>query len=297
MFGYVLPYIPHLKVCENETYKAIYCGLCKQIKKRYGMLSRLFLSYDMVFYAIFCIGYLDKNINFERKFCKIHPFKKRNCLENCGVLKKTADVGVILFYFKLKDNVLDCKYFKKILNIILLLLFKKSYKKAVKYEQNISDSLSNLNREQICVENKTGMSLDYYSHPTANCMGLIFKELAKNDKHASNLYRLGYMLGKYIYILDAVDDIEKDYRKERFNPIIRNKKFNISNISKVNSKTIFNSEILKEANELMNFCIAQLAESFESLKIKKWASILKNIIYLGLKSEKDRIIKKYCKQI
>ncbi len=286
MFGYVLPYIPHLRVCENETYKAIYCGLCKQIKKRYGILSRLFLSYDMVFYAIFCIGYLNEDVNFEKKFCKIHPFKKRNCLKNCDVLKKAADVGVILFYFKLKDNVLDCKYFKKFLNIILLILFKRPYKKAMEYEKNISNALSNLSKEQICVENKTNMSLDYYSHPTANCIGLIFKELAKNNKHANNLYRLGYMVGKYIYILDAIDDIEKDYKNSRFNPIIQNKKLDIS---KLNSKT------LNEANELINFCIAQLAEAFESLNIKKWESILKNIIYLGLKTEKDKVIKKYCK--
>ena len=126
MFGYILPHTCSLRVCENELYKATYCGLCKDLKKRFCNFSRLYLTYDMVFFAVFCISYFEEDISFEKRFCGIHPFKKRFCLKSSLSLKIAADISVILFYFKLKDNILDCKNIKKFLNYIIVLLFKSA---------------------------------------------------------------------------------------------------------------------------------------------------------------------------
>ena len=280
LFGYVLPHIPNLKVYEHEIYKATYCGLCKHIKKKVGGFFRLNLSYDMVFFAMFFIAYLEENFSFEKKFCKLHPFKKRFCVKNCQSLNKAANIGGIFCYFKVKDNITDCKGFKKFLNYILLIIIKKSYNKIKEKENKIAVLVSEYVKDQNILEQKQNLSLDNYSHPTADCLGNIFKSLSKNEQDSMVLYRIGYMLGKYIYLMDALDDFKKDVKNKNFNPIVAAKL----------KKT--DAEMFNETNQLINFSISQLAESFEKLTLNKNVEILRNIIYLGLKSNKYKIIKK-----
>lgn len=281
MFGYVLPNVANLRIFENEIYKATYCGLCKQIKKNFGFFSRLNLSYDMVFFSIFCISYSNEKIEFEKKFCKLHPFKKRVCIKNCNSLKKAAFLGIIFSYYKIKDNFLDCKGLKKLFSWVLLKLFKNKFKAATKNEQQTANFVLALFKNQADVEKTKNMSLDFYCHPTANCLGLIFKQLFKKEPDKKHLYRTGYMLGKFVYLMDALDDLEKDFKNKSFNPIIAScKNF------KLNQKALSNTI------ELINFSIAQLAESFEKLEIKNNYYIIQNVIYLGLKNSKNNIIKK-----
>ncbi len=283
LFGYVMPHIPNLKVCEHEIYKATYCGLCKQIKKKIGGLFRLNLSYDMVFFAMFFMAYLQEPCEFEKKFCKLHPFKKKICIKNCKALNKAANIGGILFYFKIKDNIKDCKGFKKFLNWFILIFLKRSYNKLKQNEEQIAEFVLKYFNDQNKLEQKNNLSLDCYSHPTADCLGKIFKSLSKNKTDEITLYRIGYMLGKYIYLIDALDDFEKDIKNNSFNPIVAAK------FQKTNNDTF------KKLNQLINFSIAQLAESFEMLNLKSNVEILRNVIYLGLKATTEKIFKKNTK--
>ena len=52
MLGYVTIAKGELKIKEYDTYKAIYCSLCKQLGKDYGIFAKFILSYDFVFLAI-----------------------------------------------------------------------------------------------------------------------------------------------------------------------------------------------------------------------------------------------------
>lgn len=276
MFGYVLPDILNLKVYEEKIYKATYCGLCGQIKKSFGRFYCLSLSYDITFLAMFLICYFKTPLTFKKKICKLHPFKKKLMVKENLPLKKAANIGLILFYFKLKDNVSDCKFFKKIFFFFLLLLFKKPYKKAKKNEEKVAKLAETLIKEQSIAEKQKNMPLDYYTHPTAKCVGNIFKSFSKEEEKEC-LYRIGYMLGKYIYLMDALDDLKKDLKTKNFNPILQ---------EKVLTKGV------KKTEELINFSVAQMAESFEKLKIEKEVNILKNVIYLGLKATKKNVLNK-----
>ena len=278
MFGYVLPYTPNLRVFENEIYKATYCGLCKEIKRNFGSFCRLTLSYDMVFLVIFFTYYLEEKMEFEKSVCKLHPFKKRLILKESNSLKKAAIIGTILSHYKLTDNVSDCKKLKRMLNLIFLFFYKRAYKKAKKSEQKIEEIVFNFIRDQAEVEKKRNKSLDFYSHPTADCIGNIFKTVKKDEKDEATLYRIGYMLGKYIYLMDALDDMEKDSKSNNFNPFLEDKDRK--------------EDILKKSDMLINFSVAQLAEAFEKLFRGKEVLILKNIIYEGLKKGKEKILKK-----
>ena len=278
MFGYVIPNINNLKVFENEIYKATYCGLCKEIKKNFGSLCRLNLSYDMVFLAIFFICYFDEKIEFEKKICALHPFKKRLFIKRSPSLEKVSNISIILFYYKLKDNFIDCKNFKKFLNMFLMALFSKAHKKAKNNAKEIEKLTYNFIKEQAKVENKKNKSLDYYSHPTSDCIGKIFKMMKKTQEREDALYRIGYMLGKYIYLMDALDDLEKDRKNKNFNPILE-----------INKNL---DETIKEVNFLLNFSISELTDSFETIFKEKQTIILNNVIYEGLSKNKEKLLKK-----
>ena len=149
--------------------------------------------------------------------------------------------------------------------------------------------VEDLIKRQIETEKEMAKSYDFYSHPTAKCLGLIFKQMSKQQTQENFLYRIGYMLGKYIYLMDALDDLVKDVRKKNFNPILA------SNVDF--SKDRYEKEkAFVSLKEVLNFSIAQLAESFENLKVKN-GDMLRNIIYLGLKKEKDKIFKKTVKSL
>ena len=264
MFGYVMPYIPNLRVFENEIYKATYCGLCRQIKKEFGSLCRLSLSYDMVFLVVFLVCYLDEKMQFERKICKLHILKKRLFLKENVSLKKAANIGTILFNYKLKDNVKDCKSLKKVLNKIFLIIFKNCHKTAKRNEENIEKIVFDFIEYQNKVEQKRNKSLDFYSDPTGRCIGEIFRNISKKKEDEEGLYRIGYMLGKYIYLMDAFDDLEKDKKDKNFNPFLE--------IYKTKEEKI------KSFRNILSFSIAQLAESFEKVFKDKNANILRNVI-------------------
>ena len=284
MFGYVRPFIPELKVCENEIYRAIYCGLCKQLGRSYSQLSRLMLRYDIVFLVLFSLGLSEENVEFKKQNCLLHPLKKELCLEKCSSLEKAADISVIFAYFKFVDNVKDEKFFKRFMSNLNLLTFKNMFQKAATRQSEISNIIENFMNNQINLENSQKKSIDQSCDPTAKCLGLVAQTLSNNPQNQKILYRIGYMLGRYIYLMDALDDIDKDFKSKTFNPFLaENAELNAEKKSK-----IFENALLS-----LNFSIAQLAESFERLQIEKYKSIIKKIIYFGLRSAIKKVFEKH----
>ena len=284
MFGYVRPFVPELKVCENEMYRAIYCGLCKQLGRSYSQLSRLMLSYDVIFLVLFSLGLSEENVEFKRENCLLHPFKKELCLKKCASLEKAADISVMFAYFKFVDNVKDEKFFKRSISNLGLLTFKNMFQRATKRQSEISNIIENFMNNQINLESSQTFCLDQACDPTAKCLGLVLQTISDSPQKQKILYRIGYMIGRYIYIIDALDDLDKDFKSKAFNPFLpKNAEFD----GKTKSK-IFENALLS-----LNFSVAQLAESFELLKIEKYETIIKNIIYFGLRSVEKKVFEKH----
>ena len=85
MFGYLQPYKPYLMIKDFELYKSVYCGLCKQLGRDYGFLTRLILSYDCTFYAILLMSLKRSCTGFSDGRCKFNPLKKckfADCKDN-----------------------------------------------------------------------------------------------------------------------------------------------------------------------------------------------------------------------
>lgn len=266
MFGYIRTHRPELKVCEDEAYKGIYCSLCKELGKRYGILSRLFLSYDSTFLALALMALSEEKLQFEQKRCPFNPAKKCNfCKNEHDELSYAADISVLLLYHKIHDNIKDSTLFKAVLYRILLVLIIGSYKKAEKLRPDAAIIIKEYMQMQSSVEEKQSRSVDEAAEPTAILLSRMYARNEADENQKRVRERVGYCLGRWVYMIDAFDDIEKDRKSGNYNPFLLSGQDNYEKIK---------GDLLMTAGEI--------AKAYELLNIKKFGGITKNIIYDGL---------------
>lgn len=275
MFGYIRVAKPELKVKEYEMYKAVYCSLCKQLGKSYGFLSRLTLSYDFTFLSLLNMSLRDGCNAVERKRCAFNPLKKCNYCKVNGELDMPAAVAMIMMYYKVLDNIADEEGIKKLGFVIIKPIFKSAYKKAVKKYAQIGNIVMEYIDAQNAVEKEVCESIDMAADPTAKALSQIFSLCSDSENQKRVLSRLGYCMGRYIYLIDAACDLEKD------------KKIGSYNVLKYGD----NADRVKPQ---LYTAINESSLAFELLDIKKYKSILGNIIYLGLEDTFKKELEK-CK--
>lgn len=268
MFGYIRACKPEMRIKEFELYKAVYCSLCKELGKSYGILARFTLSYDFTFLAILSMSLNDKSCGLKQKSCTCNPLKKCTYLEDNSELKTPAAAAMILLYYKLLDNIEDEKGFKRLGYKLARPLFSSAHKKAAKSFPQLDTAVREYIEKQKSVEAENCSNIDMAAEPTAICMAEIFSLLSDDGLTKRCLDRMGYCIGRYIYILDAATDLEEDVKLGRYNPFTAEKD---------NEKLI--SDFVAPQ---LNICIAEAAKAYELIDIKKFKNILDNLIYLGL---------------
>lgn len=286
MFGYVTPMKPEMKIKEYEMFRAYYCGLCMHIKDSFGNLPRMSLNYDMTFLGLLLDSLHKEGISIEHKRCMAHPQKKKPMIMNNKALEYAAAMNVSLIYYKLLDDVADDKSLKSRIGATVLFPYKKKFNRNVTEVNDIIEE--NLNLLNTLEKQKNFMSIDEIAHPfsmiVAKILELYPEELDHEDGDLRyNLYNLGYALGKWIYIIDALDDLEEDIEKGKFNPI--NFLYNKSNKPY--------EEFLVEVKSRIEFTILNCGfncrEALDNLPIKRNKDILQNIISLGMMDKYTKI--------
>ena len=270
MFGYIRIAKPELKVKEYEMYKAIYCSLCKNLGHSYGFLSRLTLSYDFTFLALLNMSLSDECVGVERKRCAFNPLKKCNYCKGADFLEMPSAAAMIMLYYKIADNIADEKGFKKLGYMILRPFFGSARKKAVRRFPMLESIVSEYINTQALLEKDDCRDMDKAADPTAKALGEIFTLCSDDGVQKRVLYRLGYCMGRYIYLLDAACDLKDDIKKGSYN------------VLKNGSEGDTSKYIKDRVETQLYFCINEACKAFELLDIKKFKTILGNIIYLGL---------------
>lgn len=284
MFGYIKIFKPHLRICEFDTYKSVYCGLCKELGKSFGIISRFTLSYDFTFLAMLDMAVNNKNINITKQRCIAHPWKKTVCADCTEDFSFTASVAVICIYHKLQDDKHDKEIKKKILASMLLPFIKKHYKKAYLKYPELSKIVEAEMENQYKLEKEKCKSLDRASEPTANIMKAITEEIFQDKKIKRLLGRMGYLLGRYVYFCDAIQDLQDDFEHNNYNALLLQ-----DNITELNDDN--KNKLIEITKDTINFTLGELANTYVLLSIEKYKPILDNIIYLGLKNTFNLIIK------
>lgn len=281
MLGYIKPVKAELKVREWEAYQGIYCGLCKELGRNYGQLSRMTLNYDFVFLAMLSISLTGKPVAFSQKRCLTHPMCKRNCCVHNEPLSQSCDVAILLLYHKMLDNLLDGKWWEKILISFFMPSVKRAYKKATQNFPELSSEISLQMNRQRTIEQENCTSIDLASEPTAKSMEAIFSKLSSEPVQKRILERMGYLLGRWVYLMDALDDFTQDFKNGNYNVFIL--------AYDINDPTSQNSlEARREAVASLYLTIAELSKAYDLLDLKGFNPILENIINLGLKESVDR---------
>lgn len=268
MFGYIRPFKPYMRYYEFEIYNSFYCGLCKDLGKNYGQIFRFMLSYDFAFLGILYNSYNMKCNTVEKRRCIAHPFKRRSCLSCAGNLDYTSAVAVISVYHKVRDEISDRGVIASLFFRFVCKIMKKGYLRACEKLPCVAEKIEYYMKMQTKLEYEKCNSIDLVCEPTAQIMAAIAENISDNKEDRKNLSGFAYHLGRFIYIADAYDDIERDLKNENYNPLLL--KFN--NIS----------DAKKFALENINMSLGQASEYYIKLNLTKFRDIMDNIIYLGL---------------
>lgn len=270
MFGYVIAHKPELKMREFYKYKAYYCGLCKVLKEKYGFLGQMTLTYDMTFLIILLTSLYESESKVEEKRCIVHPMKKQKMLYN-EITEYAADMNMVLTYFKLLD---DWKDEKSKVGLAGVHALRKTYLELeVKYPEKCHVIQKCMKRLARC-EADQEENIDLVARYFGELMSELF--VYKKDVWEKTLRKMGFYLGKFIYIMDAYDDVEKDMEQGNYNALIS-----------LYGKTDFDDI----CRDMMNYVLAECTSQFERLPCVEDAEILRNILYAGVWSRFDKKLK------
>ena len=290
VFGYVKAYKPELRIKEFEFYKAVYCSLCRDLGKKYGIVSRFSLSYDFTFLALLEMSLVGGCAPTERKRCVCNPLKKCNYLKAGGLPEMPTAAAQIMLYSKLNDNIADEGFLKGIFYRFLRLFSKKGYKMAAKKFPKVDEIFKEYIATQTALENKKETDIDLAAEPTAKMLSRIFA-LCSPDGEIRALEKLGYSIGRWIYILDAAADLEKDIKKNRYNPFK----------AEVNENTDLTKFLKERVLFSLNICISEAEAAFDLLNIERFKNILgKKFICSKLRNKSSQKIflnQKSCQEI
>ena len=269
-----------LKVRELERFKACYCGLCHALGKKYGSPARFILNYEFVLLTMLLWGE-DEQPVIKRTRCIMSPVrKKRFCARN-SALDACAGYSVILTWWKLRDNIIDDPGFRTIPTRLLMLVLHRAYKKASReypeFDGRVRDEMASLAE----YESENASSIDGAADKFAKILSATAPLSASDDK-LRPMRELLYHLGRWVYILDACDDYNKDAKAGRYNPVAARYASDDGNMAV--DRVAGLETTLTHSNNLV--CLA-----FELLPENVWADVVRNMIYLGMPEVLKRVMK------
>lgn len=269
MFGYMTALRDELKVRELNLYKGYYCGICKSIGRRYGQMPRLVLSYDAVLLALILDSLESDAENIRDEHCIVHHIKKNPVVSESSAIDYAADMMLITAYHKFSDDISDEN---SIRGKIMKLVLRPAYSKLERKYKNICEAIKLALKELHALEKEKSPSVDLTAMASAKALKVIFTGYVKDDLVNKILSEIGNNLGKWVYLVDALDDFDEDCKNGVYNPLVyrHNKKEGLEPL-------------------LYNY-LSMAASSLDLLDIKKNESLIKNIFMLGMRARTDSLL-------
>lgn len=285
MLGYVKCDPGALLVRQNALYRALYCGLCHSARKHFGIASSPFHSYDFVFLAAARLLALNAPFSLEKRFCPTHPFRRRFMVADNPVLSDTAFCQVLLIREKMTDDLSDrdAPFFRRLICALWRPLLNGEIRRAGKRDaayKALADELSAAFAAGRARE-KEGAALDDMCSDFAGILSRLAAFHADGNP-GRILAGLGDKLGRFLYTLDALDDMERDGKTGAFNPVLTALRKSDKAEERLGELDAVQRFYLRE----MEFALA-LTEGDKDLY-----GICENIIQRGLPLEEKRVMEK-----
>lgn len=274
MFGYINVNREKLKPEDSSMYQSYYCGLCQTLKSEFGRKGQILLNYDMTFLIVLLTGLYELEDKKSEFICAVHPSKKQTARCN-EATQYAAAMNILLSSKNFEDDWKDNRsYAKK----ALLQIFKKDYERiSIKYPRQALVIETYL-RKLAQAEKANERNIDAVAGLTGEMLGEIFA-WKKDDIWAEELRCLGFYMGKFIYLMDAYEDIDKDYKKNCYN---------VLRLMQQETEQDFETF----SSLMLTSMISECAKSFERLPILLHAEICRNILYSGVWTKYEYLRKK-----
>jgi hypothetical protein len=295
MLGYVTPEKGELKLREFEVYGAYYCGICRSVGARFGQIPRLALSYDFVVLAMLLSSVFDGPDALTPFRCLVHPAKKRACAQVSPAMEYAADMMLLSAYYKLRDDKLDDGNLRGFVGERLL---RRAFRAVGARYADKSREIAACMEELAKFENEACASFDRASEPFARLMEEMLdyggpergSETAERAAGLSYAFRrIGRNLGKWIYLIDAYDDAEKDLRCGSYNPLTLCYGYGTAE-NAGESAALFRERTAERVRFSASLYLSEIAETVALLPLRKNKDILENIIYMGLLRRTEEIV-------
>ena len=278
MFGYLN--IEKAKLQEKQgVWQTFMCGMCFSTKKQFGNLPRMFISNDVNFFNILFHAATNSDVTVEQRRCFSSPLKKRPVLEQTELVDKMSVANILLTYWNLYDDVVDGGSIQK---KAALRSLENAYRKAHTLMPELDNILSVHYSELRQIEQANTCSIDVASHAFAR-LSEDFAVQILGDGASEYIKTLCYNLGKWIYLIDALDDAEKDEKKHNYNPFLA--------CYGINAKEL--SAKYDELQFLMFAVLNRVAMSYNDMNLAKYTCILDNVIYDSIRDKTKEILAKY----
>ncbi len=261
MFGYITINKPEMKFREFDVYQSYYCGLCKSLKERYGARGQMTLSYDMTFLALLLSSLYEPETVTDYRRCVAHPVGKHLYRQN-QFTDYAADMNLLLSYEKCLDDWNDEHKAKK--RLMAALLKSGNQKVYERYPEKIDRIAKAMDRIHE-LEQQNSKNIDEIAGAFGQIMAEIF--MYRQDEWQETLQCMGFFFGKFIYLMDAYEDIEEDLKAGTYNPF----------------RELYGQDDFEEqAGQILLMMMAECSRAYERLPIVENTQILRNILYSGV---------------
>ena len=273
MFGFVVANTEALTDEQTERYKGAYCGLCRTLQKRHGDLSRLTLNYDMTFLVLLLSSMYEPEEECGAGRCMAHPLHRRSWWKN-RFSDYAADMNVALAWHNCMDDWTDER---KVLSLTEAKLLRARYETVYRTWPGQCDAIEGCMETLRAVETSQSASPDAAANAFARLMGELFA--VEPDSVWNPRFRaFGEALGRFIYMMDACVDLEKDKKKGNFNPLLA--MYPDGDVDE------------EEKLALLKMLIAECSAEFERLPLLRDVEILRSVLYSGVWTQYAMKLKK-----
>jgi hypothetical protein len=257
VFGYVRANRRALSPEERKRYDGAYCGLCRALGEKAGALGRSCLSYDMTFLSMLLSSLYNLPEQQEHCVCAARPLIPHACTINES-LSYAADMNLVFAYYQALDDWKDdgkkpAKHKSEALGKYLPVISETWPRQCRIIEENLK-TLGEMERA-----NELNPDLPM------NCFGELLGEIfvwRGDDTYSAPLKAMGAALGRFIYLLDACNDLRADIKKQRYNPLVAQRS--------------------QDFTPLLTMMMAECTAAFDTLPIKRDGGILRNVLYSGV---------------
>ena len=276
MFGYIKTDVPNMYVKDTVLYKAMYCGLCKSLAHTCGCKSRFLLSYDLTFLSLLLHNVINSDVVIKKERCAVHWLTKRPVAQRDELTERIAALNVLLACYKIKDDITD-----EHKGGLKDKFFGRAFKKAKKKEPQLDEIIKTNYKQLVKLENCGCDSVDISADPFGKMIRQIVTCLA-GDNNSEDLERLSYNLGKWIYLIDALDDIDKDVKKKNYNVFTL--------CYKVNSKKELIDKNGSEIKYIFTTILSDIKACSEKIEYNFNHDLSDNILICGIKEQTKKVM-------